>query len=104
MNRQCNVTGCQKPARLQRRICNLHKVRLYRHGDPHFTEWTFADDTDVALIVAEQRPSPGLTRLERIKVARGLTAHGLPASEIARILAVTERTVYRWRAADPAAA
>lgn len=99
MSRHCSVGGCHKTARPGRRICHMHRQRLARHGDPHFTEWTVADDTDVELIVTEQRPAPGLTRLERVLVARGFTDHGLPASEIARILGVSERTVYRWRAA-----
>ncbi|MFI1166514.1 helix-turn-helix domain-containing protein [Streptomyces sp. NPDC020801] len=104
MSRHCTIDDCTKTARPGRRICQMHRQRLARHGDLHFTEWTVADDTDVELIVAEQRPSPGLTRLERVMVARGLTDHGLPASEIARILDVTERTVYRWRAEDRSAA
>ena len=59
--------------------------------------WSIADDTDVALIVEQARPAPGLTRLEKVMVARGLTRRDVPAGEIARILAVTPRTVYRWR-------
>jgi DNA-directed RNA polymerase specialized sigma24 family protein len=97
MTRLCRITNCPKAARPGRRLCDLHRVRLYRHRNPHFTTWTVADDTDVAAIIREQRPAPGLTRLERVLVARGLTAHGLPAEEIARILGVTPRTVYRWR-------
>lgn len=95
--RHCRITNCPKPARTGRRICDLPRVRLHRHRDPHFTEWTVADDTDVESVIRDARPAPGLTRLERIKVARGLNDHGLPASEIARILTVTPRTVYRWR-------
>lgn len=97
MTRLCRLDGCTKTARTGRHICDLHRVRLYRHRNPHFTTWTVADDHDVQAIICEQRPAPSLTRLERVKVARGLTDHGLPASEIARILAVTPRTVYRWR-------
>jgi hypothetical protein len=97
MTRRCRITDCPKPARPGRRLCDLHRVRLYRHRNPHFTTWTVADDTDVAAIIREQRPAEGLTRLERVQVAQGLTAHGLPADEIARILGVTPRTVYRWR-------
>ena len=104
MPRPCNITGCTRTARPGRRICDPHRMRLYRHSDPHFTTWTVADDHDVQLIIQEQRPAPGLTRLERVKVAHGLTEHGLPAHEIARILGVTERTVYRWRTREPTAA
>lgn len=101
--RHCLITDCGNPPRPGRRICFKHRTRLTRHGDPHFTEWTVADDHDVAAIIREQRPAPGLTRLERVKVAHGLTGLGLPAEEIARILSVTPRTVYRWRARSRAA-
>ncbi|QCX81191.1 hypothetical protein C9F11_38040 [Streptomyces sp. YIM 121038] len=59
--------------------------------------WRDADDYDVDLIVRERRPAGDLTRLERVLVARGL--HGqLPGTEIARIVGVTPRTVWRWAA------
>lgn len=98
MTRLCRITDCHKPARPGRHICDRHRTRITRHGNPHFTQWTVADETDVESIVREQRPAPGLTRLERILVARGLTQRDVPAEEIARILDVTPRTVYRWRA------
>lgn len=100
MTRHCTVDDCTKTARPGRRICHMHRHRLSRHGDPHFTEWSVADDADVQMLIREQRPAEGLTRLERVKVARGLTDLGLPAEEVARILTVTPRTVYRWRAED----
>jgi DNA-directed RNA polymerase specialized sigma24 family protein len=37
-----------------------------------------------------------------VKVSHGLTEHGLPAQEIARIIGVTPRTVHRWRTRTPA--
>lgn len=101
--RSCRITGCTTPPRTGRHLCRKHKRRLAVHGDPHFTTWTVADEHDVAAIIRDQRPTEGLTRLERVLVAQGLTAHGLPAGEIARILAVHPRTVYRWRALAPAA-
>lgn len=96
--RLCHIDDCRKPARNGRRLCDRHRTRITRHGNPHHTEWSVADDHDVAVLIREQRPAAGLTRLERVKVARGLTGLGLPAEEIARILTVTPRTVYRWRA------
>jgi hypothetical protein len=99
MTRTCRIDDCANPARPGRRICQMHRHRLARHGDPDFTEWTVADEYDVELIVREGRTVKGLTRLERVMVGRGLTARDVPANEIARILAVTPRTVYRWRAA-----
>lgn len=98
MTRHCHIDGCTNEARPGRRICGLHRQRIWRHGNPDFTEWTTADDTDVQALIREQRPAEGLTRLERVLVAQGLTAHGLPADEIARILGVHPRSVYRWRA------
>jgi hypothetical protein len=95
--RHCRINHCTNTPRPGRRICFKHRTRITRHGDPDFTEWGVADDYDVATIIREQRPADGLTRLERVRVAQGLTQLGLPAEEIARILAVTPRTVYRWR-------
>jgi DNA-directed RNA polymerase specialized sigma24 family protein len=97
MHRRCRITECTTPARPGRRLCSKHQQRIALYGDPDFTQWTVADPHDVAAIIREQRPTQGLTRLERILVAQGLTEHGLPADEIARILGVTPRTVYRWR-------
>ena len=95
--RHCRINQCTNTAIPGRRLCTKHKQRIALHGDPDFTQWTAADEHDVAAIIRDARPAPGLTRLERVLVARGLTQHGLPATEIARILTVTERTVYRWR-------
>lgn len=97
MSRRCRIDDCTNAARPSRRLCEKHRTRIRRHGDPDFTEWAVADDYDVDLIVREPRPVEGLTRLERVMVARGLTARGVPAEEIARIVTVTPRTVYRWR-------
>jgi hypothetical protein len=95
--RHCRIDRCTNPPRPGRHLCSKHKQRIALHGDPDFHTWTVADDYDVATIIREQRPADGLTRLERVRVAQGLTNLGLPAEEIARILAVTPRTVYRWR-------
>ena len=97
MNRRCHITDCPKPPRPGCRYCYGHLQRRRIHGDFHFHTWKTADDQDVQTIIREARPAPGLTRLERIQVAKGLTEHQLPATEIARIVGVTPRTVYRWR-------
>jgi DNA-directed RNA polymerase specialized sigma24 family protein len=96
--RHCRINHCPNPPRPGRRLCSKHKQRIALHGNPDFTQWTVADEHDVAAIIREQRPASGLTRLERVLVAQGLTNQGLPADEIARILGVTPRTVHRWRA------
>ncbi|MDP5310447.1 hypothetical protein [Streptomyces poriferorum] len=104
MIRLCHIDGCDKPARPQRRMCQAHRTRLRRHGDPNFTQWGSADEFDVELIVTERRPVQGLTRLERVLVARGLTEREVPSHEVARIVGVDPRTVERWRAKDRQAA
>lgn len=98
MTRTCRIDDCTTEAREGRRLCVLHRTRMSRYGDADFTQWTVADETDVELIVSEARPAEGLTRLERVMVARGLTERRVPAQEIARIVGVTPRSVYRWRA------
>lgn len=103
MSRHCRITDCPTPAAKRRNVCHRHYNRIRRYGDPDFTTWTVADEHDVQTVIREQRPTPGLTRLERVLAAQGLTEHGLPAAEVARILGVTERTVYRWRATTRAA-
>ncbi|MBE4735746.1 helix-turn-helix domain-containing protein [Streptomyces caniscabiei] len=100
--RHCRIDQCPTPAAKGRRVCYRHQTRIRNHGDPHFHTWHVADDHDVQTVIQQQRPTGGLTRLERVLVAQGLTDLGLPAEEIARILAVTPRTVYRWRARTPA--
>lgn len=97
MHRPCRITNCPRNAIHGRTLCHTHKRRIALYNNPHHTTWTVADDHDVAAIIREQRPTQGLTRLERILVAQGLTQHGLPAHEIARILGVHPRTIYRWR-------
>lgn len=104
MNRTCRIADCDKPARPQRTLCQAHRTRLRRYGDPHFTQWGTADEIDVELVVTERRPVQGLTRLERVLVARGLTERDVPAPEVARIVGVDKRTVERWRANDRQAA
>lgn len=96
--RHCRLTGCTKPARRRCHYCYAHLRRRRLYGNFHFTQWGTADETDIQTIIREQRPADGLTRLERVKVGQGLSALGLPAAEIARIVGVTPRTVYRWRA------
>lgn len=104
MSRLCQIENCNKPARPQRRLCQAHRQRVRLYGDPHFTQWGTADEMDVELIVQERRPVDGLTRLERVLVARGLAEREVPALEVARIVGVDKRTVERWRSRDREAA
>ncbi|MFE0692862.1 hypothetical protein [Streptomyces sp. NPDC058869] len=100
MNRACRVDGCTRQARPQRHLCQAHRNRISRHGDPNFTQWGTADEADVELVIRERRPVEGLTRLERVLIARGLTERQVPAAEVARIVGVDKRTVERWRSRD----
>ena len=51
MTRPCRITGCPRDARTARTLCDLHRRRLRIHGDPDFTTWTHADQTEVELLV-----------------------------------------------------
>ncbi|MBR8638666.1 helix-turn-helix domain-containing protein [Streptomyces tuirus] len=104
MSRTCAIDDCSNQARPGRRICHKHRHRFARHGDPDFTEWTVADEYDVEIVVERAQSVEGLTRLERVMVGRGLSRRGMPAAEVARIVGVDPRTVYRWRAEDRSAA
>ncbi|MFF8422873.1 hypothetical protein [Streptomyces sp. NPDC015680] len=96
----CRIQDCGKPRAHHRTVCQTHRQRIRKWGDPHFTQWGTADMQDVELIARERRPAEGLTRLERVLVARDLTARKVPAHEVARIVGVEQRTVERWRAKD----
>lgn len=97
MTGHCRITDCTRAPRTGCRYCHGHLRRRRLYGNFDFTQWGTADDHDVAAIIREQRPAQGLTRLERVKVARGLTERDVPAEEIARIVGVHPRSVYRWR-------
>lgn len=98
-SRPCRIRDCVKPAAPRRSVCHMHNNRIRRHGDPHHGDQT-ADDHDIDTVVRERRAVGGLTRLEQRRIARRLTAVGLPAAEIARIVCVAPRTVHRWRSED----
>jgi DNA-directed RNA polymerase specialized sigma24 family protein len=102
MNR-CRITGCSRLRAPQKRICQLHRSRLYRHGNPHQPN-TPADEHAIEAAVSTRRTLPGLRPAERRAAGLQLTDLGLPAAEVARIFSVTERTVYRWRSQTTTAA
>ena len=103
MTRPCRE-GCNRPAAPGRRQCHTCRSRQHLARHPRPRAWGEADETDVALIVESPRPVEGLTRLERVLIARGLSAKDVPAAEIARIVGASKRTVHRWRTTPPAAA
>lgn len=101
MNR-CRITNCPRTPRVGRTLCNAHRSRLYRHGDPQRAH-TPADEHAIEAAVGTRRSLPGIRPAERRAAGIKLTQLGLPASEVARIFGVTERTVYRWRSRMAAA-
>jgi hypothetical protein len=96
MSRPCRNDDCTNEARPGRHVCDPCRGRQWRDW-ARASSWTDADEHDVESIVREARPVDGLSRLERVMVARGLTERRVPAPEIARIVGVTPRCVYRWR-------
>jgi hypothetical protein len=62
--------------------------------------WTTADDYDVELVVRDRLPDWGLTRLGRRLAARKLAEIETPVEEVAELIGVDTRTVYRWRAEE----
>jgi DNA-binding CsgD family transcriptional regulator len=65
---------------------------------------TDQDTDDIRAVVHDRLPDTGLSRTARRTATQQLTAAGARAPEIARLLGVHERTVYRYRAADRTAA
>jgi hypothetical protein len=98
----CRIDDCSKPACPRNPLCSMHNSRAVRYGDPLATPWLYVDDHDVRLVVVDRRPAPGLNRLEKRAAAWRLTDEHVSAEEIARLLAVTPRTVHRWRGQRPA--
>ncbi|MFE3139726.1 hypothetical protein [Streptomyces scopuliridis] len=100
--RPCRITGCPRNAAPRYRMCHTHRCRQWRFGNPH-QKHALPDPIAIDTAVRDRRPPTGITPKEPAAAGVQLTNLGLPASEIARILAVTLRTVTRWRAADRAA-
>ncbi|MEV6046056.1 helix-turn-helix domain-containing protein [Streptomyces xanthochromogenes] len=95
-SRLCRTPGCRRPALNDRATCPSCRPRTFKSK-------ARPPDTRVAnSVVHNRRPVTGLNRADCRFISRKLTALGLPASEIARIVGRTPRTVYRWRAAERA--
>ncbi|MFE0845319.1 helix-turn-helix domain-containing protein [Streptomyces rochei] len=60
--------------------------------------WATADEQDIEFVVRDRLPDWGLTRRGRRIAAQQLTERDASAEEIAELIGVTPRTVYRWRA------
>jgi hypothetical protein len=104
MTRPCRITGCPRNAAPRRLICWTHKNRLYRRADPHLKLRTLTRPDDIPAVVEDRLPDHGLTFTDRRTAAALLGEQDVHASEIAALLGVSERTVYRWQAARRRAA
>ena len=98
MTRPCRIDGCPRNAAPRRLVCWSHKNGL---GAP-LREVTHPDT--IPPVVEDRLPDHGLTITDRRTAAQQLGERGVHASEIAALLGVTERTVYRWQAARKASA
>lgn len=66
--------------------------------------WSTVDEQDVAFVVEDRLPDWGMTRRSRRLAARQLAERGTSVDEVAELLGVTPRTVWRWRSEDAQAA
>lgn len=62
--------------------------------------WSTAADDEIAFVVEDRLPDWGLTRLGRRVAARQLAERDASVEEVAGLIGVDPRTVYRWRAED----
>ena len=62
------------------------------------------DDMDIAFVVRDRLPDHGLTRASRRIAARQLAERNASVDEVAGLIGVDPRTVWRWRREDREAA
>ena len=98
MTRRCRIPGCTRNAAPRRHLCHTHKNRLYRHQDPHLKLRNLTHPDDIPPVVENRLPDHGLTYTDRRTAAQQLATRGAHPSEIAALIGVTERTIYRWQA------
>lgn len=82
---KCRIRDCKKPPR-HADLCDMHRKRINRHGDPDGSAWSTAE------------------RRNRAEIAHRLAGRGRTAPQIARVVGVSERTVYRYLASVEAPA
>lgn len=98
MNRPCRIDGCRNTAIPRRTVCGPHKYRLNRQAHACIDLRAETEPDRIPPVVEDRLPDWGLTLADRRTAARELRERGVRAGEIARLLGVTERTVYRWHA------
>lgn len=103
MSRPCRIPNCTRNAAPHRLICWTHKNRLHRHQNPELKLRNITDPDTIPPVVEDRLPDHGLTYRDRRTAARLLTEQGAPVEEIAALIGVTPRTIWRWKAAQQAA-
>lgn len=96
MTRPCRIVDCPRNAAPGRSICWTHKNRLHRGQLIPLREITHPDT--IPPVVDHRLPDHGLTITDRRTAARQLADRGVHPAEIADLIGVAERTVYRWQA------
>ncbi|MFC9891512.1 helix-turn-helix domain-containing protein [Streptomyces pilosus] len=66
--------------------------------------WSTVEDLDIDFVVQERLPDHGLTRASRRIAARQLAERNASVEEVAGLIGVDPRTVWRWRREDRNAA
>ncbi|MFG2722691.1 hypothetical protein ACGFW5_30995 [Streptomyces sp. NPDC048416] len=94
---QCRTDRCTRPAAADRATCHTCRERN-RPPKVHVPEQEVIDAA-----IRDRQPVRALCRRDAQFVSRRLTALGVPATEIGRVVGRTPRTISRWRAADRAA-
>lgn len=62
--------------------------------------WSTVDEQDIEFVVQDRLPDHGLTRASRRIAARQLAERNASVEEVAGLIGVDPRTVYRWRRED----
>lgn len=62
--------------------------------------WSTVDEQDIDFVVQDRLPDHGLTRASRRIAARKLAERNAPVDEVAQLIGVDLRTVWRWRRED----
>lgn len=98
MTRPCRIIDCPRNAAPGRSVCWTHKNRLYRGQAPHLQLRHLTRPDTIPPVVEDRLPDHGLTITDRRTAAALLGERGVHASQVADLIGVTERTVYRWQA------
>lgn len=98
MTRPCRILDCPHNAAPGRTVCWTCKNRLHRNQDPHTRLRTITRPDTIPPVVEDRLPDHGLTITDRRKAAELLGEQGVHASEVAHLIGVNERTIYRWQA------